>query len=273
MRGEPDGEHRQRQIPHDPLDQRVPVAEDHLPDAEPAARPHEFPVDRLRVGPRAEEVARYVVAGRAEAADQPVVPVVAHEAVVEEVFLPFWPPGAVEVAHRAVEAEVKVAEVLRDHVELVGPEHAHGDVRLAEEEVVGRVARHEFDGDLGQRLADAGDDGRQDVLRHRDAGRHADRARHRVRLSGGGERKRPRGAFHLARRSQKLRPCRGRAHPLRVPLEERRAHRSLERRDLPPDRGLARPEPPRGGGIGAGLGHREEDADQRPVGEGIGVHS
>jgi hypothetical protein len=50
-------------------------------------------------------------------------------------------------------------------------------------------------------------------------------------------------------------------------LEQRGADRLLERGDLPADGRLARPQPPGGGGEGAGLGHREEDADERPVGE------
>ena len=143
-----------------------------------------------------------------------------------------------------VEAERDRRELFRNKRALRGREHAHGDIGVAAQQVVGGIARDDLDDEL-RMLATQRGKNRREVLDGDDlAGAEAYGALDRLRAGTcGAQQRRGAGLERFGLRTQAQRQL-GRDEAALRAHEERRAERRLQRVELAPDRRLREAEGP-----------------------------
>jgi len=90
-----------------------------------------------------------------------------------------------QVIRVRVQAQFDIAHLARHQLLLAGPQHAHGDVRLAAQQILHLVAQHQFHDQSRMARAQTGQDRGQHLHAHRLAGRNAHHAHDALPLAAG----------------------------------------------------------------------------------------
>ena len=261
MHGDP-GFHRQRKRLRQHAPQgRITRRQARLAHADAGARADQGQLRQVAVAAPGKVFPRKSLEGRTRIAHEGARLVVADDGMLRQIKQSRRRAMARQVIRVRMQAQFDLAHLARHQLLLARTQHAHGDVRLAAQQILHLVAQHQFNDQTGMAFAQAGQYRRQHFHAHHFAGRDAHDAGHALPLAAG----RP---FHQGRRvlhgfrmgPQRQGHFRGQQAQLRT-REQRRAQRLLQGGDMPADGGLG--DGQRTGG--AGQGAVPEHGQQRTV--------
>jgi len=270
MHGDPDIQRdfeRIRQYRHQ---HRLARGQLHLARADAAAGADRGQYGEVGVGAQAEHAAIERYAARTNVAGESGFTVVADQAMLRQLVHGLRRAMPAQIVAMRVKAQLHLADMPGHQRPLRRPHHAHGDVRVAPQQVLHAIRQHQFDHQPRMRVLQLADDRRQHLAADDLAGGDAHRAAQVLTASRSGAQQRFAARFQRFRVRTQLRRRFGRRQAMQRTGEQGQAKRLLQRFHLPPHCRLRQAQGARGGGERAVAQHRQEGAVQGPVGFVLG---
>ena len=137
-----------------------------LRKADPESGFHHLPGRRQAVGTDDEIVARQLIAHGLGGGDLDVRPVESDKIVIKQVVHGLRGAADAQIGLMGSGHQLHLTDLLGDQLELGWPEHANGNVRFAQQQVVGRIRGNDFEGDGGEFAPHRPQQFGQDIMRH-----------------------------------------------------------------------------------------------------------